>query len=72
MANRQTKNRNSKKTKVLRSYRLDRSLVRTLQELASDQGKDETWVVETILGVSLGLREMPKPFVLPVSLKDAA
>lgn len=49
------------KSKVQKSYRLDSAIVKAIDEKAKEQSQDATWIVETILGVALGVREMPKP-----------
>lgn len=57
--------------KILKSYRLSPKVVKALKKAAQDRHCDETWIVETILGVALGVADPPKPLPDLDSIKKA-
>lgn len=67
-----SKERTEKQGKVLKSYRLDSAIVDAIEKKAKEQSQDATWIVETILGVALGVREMPKPLDIRPAAKIIA
>lgn len=54
--------------KIPKTYRLPSDIIEAIESAAIDSQQNSTWVVETILGVALGLRKMPKPLKLPKRL----
>lgn len=69
---RMSKTQKEKQSKVPKSYRLDSAIVKAIEEKAKEQSQDATWIVETILGVALGVREMPKPLEIRPDIEITA
>lgn len=56
---------------AMKSYRFDVELVRAIESKAAELGWDQTQLVETILALSLGVREVSKPLkVVPISIVE--
>jgi hypothetical protein len=59
------------KKKIMKAFRLTPKVVKAIKKAAQERKCDETWIVETILSIALGVSDPPKPLPNPELLKSS-
>jgi len=60
-----------KKYKTTKGWRLEPAIIERIQQLVEEHGENETWIVNRILGIALGVRLPPKPLPIKGPIKIA-